>query len=160
MIIRVIMLTGLLQIWLVCGYGWHCTNHLRQESGWYTYMDSMWQSFSLNIAWLPMSGNVWQCAHVYHSTYRLSTSEWINSCGKRRQTSETTLLENAEHWGGEPEQAPNMHMDRLSCMLKWWAESVAFMSVIYAQPLPEAISPRRVYFCTVGEQPDVDGRWH
>ena len=33
-----------------------------------------------------------------------------------------------------------MHMNRLSFMLKWWAESLAFMSVVYAQPLPEAIS--------------------
>ena len=32
------------------------------------------------------------------------------------------------------------------------------MSVVYALPLPEAISTRRVYFCTVGEQPAVDGQ--
>ena len=49
------------------------------------------------------------------------------------------LLENVEHCGGEPEQAVNMHMNRLSFTLKWWAESVAFMSVIYVRPLPEAI---------------------
>ena len=35
---------------------------------------------------------------------------------------------NVEHCGGEPEQAANMHMNRLSFTLKWWAESVAFMS--------------------------------
>ena len=49
------------------------------------------------------------------------------------------LLENVEHCGGEPEQAANMHMNRLSFMLKWLAESV-----VYARHLPEVISIRRV----------------
>ena len=39
------------------------------------------------------------------------------------------VLENVEHCGGEPKQAANMHMNRLSFM---------FMSVVYVQPLPEA----------------------
>ena len=68
------------------------------------------------------------------------------------------ILENVKHCGGEPEQAANMHMNRLSFMLKWWAEAVAFMGVVYVRPLPEAISTCRVYFCTVVEQPAVDGR--
>ena len=46
----------------------------------------------------------------------------------------TVLLENVEHCGGEPEQAANMHMNRRSFTLKWRTESVAFMSVVYAQP--------------------------
>ena len=57
------------------------------------------------------------------------------------------VLENVEHCGGEPEQAGYygyMHMNRLSFTLKWWAESLAFMSAVYAQPLPEAISTWRV----------------
>ena len=33
----------------------------------------------------------------------------------------------------------SMHMNRLSFMLKWWAESVTFMSAVYARPLPEVI---------------------
>ena len=37
-----------------------------------------------------------------------------------------------------------MHMNRLSFTLKWWAESLVFKSVVYAQPLPEAISTQRV----------------
>ena len=56
----------------------------------------------------------------------------------------THLLENVEHCGDEPEQAANMYTNRLSFMLKWWTEVVAFMSVIYVQPLPEAISTRLV----------------
>ena len=51
-------------------------------------------------------------------------------------------LENVEDCGGEPEQAANMHMNRLSFMLKW--SVIAFMSVVYVQPLPEAISTRHV----------------
>ena len=34
----------------------------------------------------------------------------------------------------------------------------AFMSVVYARISPEAISIRCVYFCTVSEQPAVDGQ--
>ena len=49
------------------------------------------------------------------------------------------LLENVEHCGGEPEEAANMHMNRLSFTLKWLAESV-----VYARHLPEVISIRRV----------------
>ena len=33
-----------------------------------------------------------------------------------------------------------LHMNRLSFMLKSQAESLAFMSAVYAQPLPEVIS--------------------
>ena len=50
-------------------------------------------------------------------------------------------LENVEHCGGEPEQATNMHMSFS------WIGSV--YSVVYARPLPEAISTR----CTVGVAP-------
>ena len=32
------------------------------------------------------------------------------------------------------------------------------MTVVYALPLPEAISTRHVYFCTVGKQPAIDGQ--
>ena len=44
-----------------------------------------------------------------------------------------------------------MHMNRLSFTLKWWAESLAFMSVVYARPLPEAISNLACIICTVCE---------
>ena len=47
-------------------------------------------------------------------------------------------------WGRAWASSYNMHMNRLSFTLKWWAETVAFMSVIYAWPLPEAISTRRI----------------
>ena len=59
------------------------------------------------------------------------------------------LLENLEHCQGKPEQAVYygfMHMNKLSFMLKWWAESLTFMSATYACPLPEAISTQRVQF--------------
>ena len=60
--------------------------------------------------------------------------------------SEITKQENVEHCGGEPEQAATtatLHTNRLSFTLKW-AESVAFMSAIYARALPETVSNRRV----------------
>ena len=44
-----------------------------------------------------------------------------------------TLLENVEHCGCEPEQAANLHMNRLNFTLKLWAESLEF-SVMYARP--------------------------
>ena len=48
-------------------------------------------------------------------------------------------LENVEHCGGEPEQAASLHMNRLSFTLKLQAESLVFMSVIYARPLPPGV---------------------
>ena len=47
------------------------------------------------------------------------------------------ILENVEHFWGKPELAGYygyMHMNRLTFTLKWWAESLAFMSAIYAHP--------------------------
>ena len=52
----------------------------------------------------------------------------------------------------------NLHMNKLSFTLKWWADSLAFMSAVYARPLPEAISTQWCIICTVCEQPAVDGR--
>ena len=40
----------------------------------------------------------------------------------------------------QPRQLLWLHMNRLSFMLKSWAESLTFISAIYARPLPEAIS--------------------
>ena len=56
------------------------------------------------------------------------------------------MLENVEHCGGEPEQAAILwlHMDRLSYTLKSWAESLAFMSAVYARALPETVSNRQL----------------
>ena len=54
-------------------------------------------------------------------------------------------MENVEHCWGEPElTAIWPHMNRLSFMLKSWAESLAFISAVYARPLTEAISTPRV----------------
>ena len=51
-------------------------------------------------------------------------SSWILVCPTSWQPyCMSKLLENVEHCGGEPEQAANMHMNRLSFVLKWWAES-------------------------------------
>ena len=56
----------------------------------------------------------------------------------------SVLLENVEHCGGEPEQAANLHKNRLSFTLEIddAAEAVAFRSIVYVRP--EAVSPRRV----------------
>ena len=58
-------------------------------------------------------------------------------------------LENVEHCGGEPEQAANMN--RLTWMLKSWAESVVFTSAIY-------VHLKLFIICTVGDQPARNGR--
>ena len=64
---------------------------------------------------------------------------------KKYKHKKLEVLENVEHCGGEPEQAANMHMNRLSFTLKLWAESVVFMSVVYAWPLPVKQSQPTVY---------------
>ena len=58
-------------------------------------------------------------------------------------------------WGGASlsKQLIWLHMNRLvSFMLKSRAESLAFMSAIYARALPVCI------ICTVCEQPAIDGQ--
>ena len=49
-----------------------------------------------------------------------------------------------------------LQMNRLSFMLKSWAESLLFMSAFHARALPEAISNRHCII-SVCEQPAVDG---
>ena len=48
-----------------------------------------------------------------------------------------------EHCGGEPEQAANMHMNKLSFTLKWWAELerlwVSFMHYPYLKRSQTAV---------------------
>ena len=43
------------------------------------------------------------------------------------------------------------YMNRLSFTLKWWVESLAFVSVVYARPIPEAIANPACITCTVCE---------
>ena len=68
--------------------------------------------------------------HSIHSAHFASFQVSISLSAQNCQTS-SILLENVEHCGGEPEQAANMHMNRL---IKLHAEmiavSVASMSVV------------------------------
>ena len=50
-----------------------------------------------------------------------------------------------------------MHMNTLSFMVKWWTESLAFMSVVYAWPLPENLNLVSIT-CMLCKQPAVDGQ--
>ena len=51
------------------------------------------------------------------------------------------ILENVGHCWGEPEHALWLHMNRLSITLKSWAESLVFMSAVYARALHTALFP-------------------
>ena len=56
-----------------------------------------------------------------------------------------------------------MHNNRLSFTLKWWAESLVFMSVLYARPLPELrhiLQPDMYNFVrSVNSSPLMVGPW-
>ena len=44
-----------------------------------SYIDSMWQSFLLHLAWLPMGGKVYDNVHMYHSNSQLT--RWVGVNG-------------------------------------------------------------------------------
>ena len=45
-----------------------------------SYIDSMWQSFLLNLAWLQMGGKVYDNVHMYHSNNQ--HTRWVEKLDK------------------------------------------------------------------------------